>query len=262
MLPPRSKRLWPTVSTCRKFLPAALFHRDTLNERGKPMGSSVLSPTKSDLPGHSSPPPGKGNDGRGGGDGSGGNGRREPSNSPLPLGAYKIAIWIAIISITMLFLALTVVMMARAAESSNWIHTAVPSLLYINTLVLLTSSFTLERSKRALKREADKQFVRWLHVTTALGIAFIAGQLVAWRELAAQGIYITTNPSSSFLYLLTAAHGLHLLGGILALLYLVFRARKIISEPRKRIAVDITAIYWHFMDALWIYLLILLAVKL
>ena len=86
--------------------------------------------------------------------------------------------------------------------------------------------------------------------------------MIAWRELAAQGIFITTNPSSGFLYLLTAAHGLHLLGGILALLYLVFRTQKIIFNPRKRIAVDITATYWHFMDGLWIYLLVLLVVKL
>jgi cytochrome c oxidase subunit 3 len=162
----------------------------------------------------------------------------------------------------MLFLTLTVFMVVRATESSSWVHTAVPPLLYFNTLVLVTSSFTFELSKRALKREAASQFVRWLYLTTGLGITFIAGQLIAWQELAVQGIYITTNPSSSFLYLLTAAHGLHLLGGILALLYLAFRTRKIIINPRRRIAVDITAIYWHFMDGLWIYLLVLLAVKL
>ena len=226
------------------------------------MASTLIAPPKQDLPGHSSPPPGRGNDGSGGGGDSGGRGQRGPSNSPLPQGAYKIAIWIAIISIAMLFLALTAVMVARAEESSDWVQTTVPPLLYFNTLVLLTSSFTLELSRRALKRESANQFVRWLYVTTGLGIAFIAGQLIAWRELAAQGIYITTNPSSGFLYLLTAAHGLHLLGGILALLYLVFRTRKIILNPRKRIAVDITATYWHFMDGLWIYLLVLLVVKL
>ncbi len=162
----------------------------------------------------------------------------------------------------MLFLALTAAMMARATEGSNWVHTAVPPILYFNTLVLITSSFTLELSRKALRREANKQFVRWLYLTTALGIMFITGQLVAWRELAAHGIYVTTNPSSGFLYVLTAAHGIHLLGGILALLYLVFRARKIIMNPRKRIAVDVTATYWHFMDGLWIYLFILLVVKL
>jgi cytochrome c oxidase subunit III len=226
------------------------------------MGSTVLTPARPNLPGHSAPPPGKGNDGGGRGEGPGGGRNRGPSDKPLPLGAYRIAIWVAIASISVLFLALTVVMLARAVYSNNWIHTAVPPLLYFNTLVLVTSSFTFELSKRALKMEASAQFARWLYLTTGLGITFIVGQLVAWRELVAQGIYITTNPSSSFLYLLTAAHGLHLLGGILALLYLVFRRSKILINPQKRIAVDITAIYWHFMDGLWIYLLVLLAVKL
>lgn len=162
----------------------------------------------------------------------------------------------------MLFLALTAVMVARAVEASNWVHMRVPPILYLNTVILIFSSFTFEFSRRALNKESEKQFVRWLYLTTALGVTFIAGQLVAWRQLATQGIYITTNPSSSFLYVLTAAHGLHLLGGILALFYLVMRKRKIIVNPRKRIAVDITAIYWHFMDGLWIYLFTLLVVKL
>jgi cytochrome c oxidase subunit 3 len=224
------------------------------------MGATVVTPVRPDLPGHSSGPPANGHDGGGGN--SGGRGQRGPSNTPLPSGAYRIAIWIAILSISVLFFALTAVMVARAEESSNWVHTTVPPLLYFNTLLLVASSFTLELSRRALKREAATQFVRWLYVTTGLGIAFIAGQLFAWRQMAAQGIYVTTNPSSGFLYVLTAAHGLHLLGGILALLYLVFRTRKFIFNPDKRIAVDITATYWHFMDVLWIYLLVLLAVKL
>jgi len=227
------------------------------------MGTAILTPSKPNPPGDSTPPPGKGNDGRGGGSGgSGGHGSRGPSNPPLPLGAYRIAIWIAIVSISMLFLALTSAMVVRAEISGDWVRTAIPPILYFNTLVLICSSLTLELSRRALKREDGEKFARWLYLTTALGVTFIVGQLVAWRELAARGIYINTNPSSSFLYLLTAAHGLHLLGGILALLYLVFRTRQIIRNPRKRIAVDVTAIYWHFMDGLWIYLLILLRVKL
>jgi len=223
------------------------------------MGSAILTPTKPGSTGESTPPPGKGNDGHGGGGGSGGN--RGPSNPPLPLGAYRIGMWVGIVSISMLFLALTSAMVVRAMGSTDWVHTAVPPVLYFNTFVLLLSSFTFELSRRSLRKEASKQFVRWLYVTTALGITFVAGQLMAWRELAARGLYIGTNPSASFIYVLTAAHGVHVLGGILALLYLVFRTRKIVLEPRKRIAVDVTALYWHFMDGLWIYLLILLMVK-
>jgi len=162
----------------------------------------------------------------------------------------------------MLFAALTSAMLVRAEISSEWVHTKIPSILYFNTLVLVLSSLTLELSRRSLSKEAGKRFLGWLYATTALGIAFIAGQFLAWRELAARGIYVTTNPSSSFFYVLTAAHGVHLLAGILALFYLVFRSRQIIRTPQKRIAVEVTAIYWHFMDGLWIYILILLKVKL
>ncbi|MEJ2008818.1 MAG: heme-copper oxidase subunit III [Acidobacteriota bacterium] len=223
------------------------------------MGSAILTPTKSGSTGESNPPPGNGNGGGGGG-GSGGN--PGPSNPPTPLGAYRIGMWVALVSISMLFLALTSAMMVRAMGSTDWVHTAVPPILYFNTFVLILSSFTFEVSRRSLMKEESRAFVRWLYLTTALGITFVAGQLIAWRELAAQGLYIGTNPSSSFFYVLTAAHGIHILGGILALLYLVIRTRKIILIPRKRIAVEVTALYWHFMDGLWIYLLILLMVKL
>ncbi|MGH9455086.1 MAG: cytochrome c oxidase subunit 3, partial [Terriglobia bacterium] len=91
---------------------------------------------------------------------------------------------------------------------------------------------------------------------------FIAGQLIAWKELEASGVYLTSNPSGSFFYLLTAAHGLHLLGGIIALGYLVTQAKYIALGIKRRTAFDVTALYWHFMDGLWIYLFTLLIWKL
>ena len=97
-------------------------------------------------------------------------------------------------------------------------------------------------------------FIRWLAATVALGVAFLAGQLVVWRELAARGVYLATNPSSSFFYVLTAAHGVHLLGGVLALGYVVLHAGRMARGRERRTALDVTAIYWHFMDALWIYI--------
>jgi cytochrome c oxidase subunit 3 len=90
-----------------------------------------------------------------------------------------------------------------------------------------------------------------------LGVLFLAGQLIAWRQLAHEGVFLVTNPSSSFFYVLTAAHGLHLLGGILALLYVSRRnwQRARISQAT---ATDVTSIYWHCMDGLWIFLFALL----
>lgn len=229
------------------------------------MGTAILKPPKPSPPGASSPPPGNGNHGRGGdggSGGSGGNGPRGPSNWQVPPGAYRTGIWVAIASISMLFLALTSAMVVRAGGSSDWVRIALPRVLYFNTFILILSSVTFELSRRFLKKGSNTKFALWLYLTTALGIIFLAGQLMAWRQLAAQGIHVATNASGSFFYVLTAVHGVHVLAGILVLLYLVFRTRRIIGNPRKRIAVDVTAIYWHFVDGLWIYVLILLMVKL
>jgi cytochrome c oxidase subunit III len=170
--------------------------------------------------------------------------------------------WMALVAIVMLFASFTSALIVRKGGASDWVAIALPRILYFNTLVLLASSVALELSRRALGGGRDAQFKLWLYVTSILGVAFISGQLVAWRELASRGVYLSTNPSSSFFYLLTAAHGLHLLGGVAALFYLVLRAPQLAAGVKERVAVDVTAIYWHFMDGLWIYLLLLLTVRL
>jgi len=130
----------------------------------------------------------------------------------------------------------------------------------LNTAVLLASSLTFEMAGRALKQAADSKLRGWLGATAALGTLFLAGQLLAWKQLAAQGVFVGTNPSSSFFYILTATHGIHLLGGMTALLYLTIRFLRRKFSARRRSALKATAVYWHFMDALWIYLLLLLLI--
>jgi cytochrome c oxidase subunit III len=100
-------------------------------------------------------------------------------------------------------------------------------------------------------------FRRWWTVTIALGLLFVAGQFMVWRQLAAQGVFLATNPSSSFFYVLTGLHGLHLLGGIGALLYVAYRRWQRSRIPQTT-AASLAAIYWHFMDGLWVFLLALL----
>jgi cytochrome c oxidase subunit 3 len=116
----------------------------------------------------------------------------------------------------------------------------------------------MEGARRALGRGDFARFNRWILSTAALGVTFLAGQLVAWRELAAQGIYISSNPHSSFFYLLTSLHAVHLLGGVLALAYVSVAALRLRVGLSKRPAVEATALYWHFMDGLWLYLFLLL----
>jgi len=133
--------------------------------------------------------------------------------------------------------------------------------------VLLLSSGTLELSRRSLAHGTSANSasatggVGWLLCTLVLGIAFCFGQYMAWQNLRAQGIYLATNPNSSFFYVLTFIHVLHLVAGILALLYLAARLLFRRSVFRRSLF-DNTAIYWHFLSVLWIYLFLLCRMKL
>jgi len=171
---------------------------------------------------------------------------------------YRLGMYFALTGIVMLFAAFTSALVVRKGMSFDWVLFRVPRVLWLNTFVLMASSATLELSRRALRAGAAHEFIRWLSATVVLGLGFLSGQLVAWRELAARGIYLATNPGSSFFYVLTAAHGIHLLGGLVALVYVFFRARPIALGWARRTPVDVTAIYWHFMDALWIYVFFVL----
>ncbi|MCW5980678.1 MAG: cytochrome c oxidase subunit 3 [Bryobacteraceae bacterium] len=210
--------------------------------------------------------PGAG-DGSFGGDGDGG---RRPS--PRARQTHRLGIWLGLASVTMLFLGLTSAFIVREKLGGEWAEFAMPPLLVVNTLVLLASSAALERSKRALAGivpsgarpavsgvEVPPAYNTWLLAAVALGLLFLVGQAVAWQQLSARGIYLSTNPHSSFFYTLTGMHGLHLLGGLVALGYLTaWRGRLPLLALRRR--TEATAIYWHFMDGLWVYLLLLLFV--
>jgi cytochrome c oxidase subunit 3 len=135
-----------------------------------------------------------------------------------------------------------------------------PRVLLLSTLLILVSSVTLESARRKLK-ESFSTHSQWLLLTMLLGLGFLASQLIAWRQLASQGVYMASNPHSSFFYLLTAMHALHLGGGLMALIFLWTRGRfttRLEVSPRRQAVTDAVAIYWHFMDALWIYLFLLL----
>ncbi len=200
-----------------------------------------------------------------GGFGEGGFGGGESRSREIPARAYHTGIWLAMVAIVMLFAAFTSALVVRAGISNDWAHLQLPRILWLNTALLLASSGTLEFARRSLGSGFPERFLRGWYATTALGLAFLAGQLVAWRELETRGVYLATSPNSSFFYLLTAAHGVHLLGGVLALLYVAVRAGRLAVRRRtaaRPVAVDVAAIYWHFMDGLWVYLFLLLTLKL
>ena len=179
--------------------------------------------------------------------------------------ASRTGIWVVIAAITMTFAAFTSAMVVRQGASLDWRHLVLPRILYFNTLVLLVSSVTLEIGRRRFRssllgsEEKRAGVLRALYVTLALGLLFLVGQYLAWLQLKAEGLYLATNPSSSFFYVLTAAHGLHLLGGLAGLLYVI---RKLVKSNLHRGTLGATTYYWHFMDVLWLYLLLFLWMKL
>jgi cytochrome c oxidase subunit III len=153
----------------------------------------------------------------------------------------------------------------------DWFPVALPGLLLLNTVVLLISSVTMELARRQTARRALAQLssipgvsvdakdgMSWLALTVVLGLAFLTGQWMAWRELAANGFYVASSPSSSFVYLLTGMHGVHLFGGVVALLSAGFASLLRRSAGSQSILVDVTGWYWHFMASLWVYILCLL----
>ena len=193
-----------------------------------------------------------------------GGGRFGRDGEPLQFSPsrYRIGAWAGIGGIVMLFTALASAYIVRSASGNDWQPIVMPKVLWLSTAVIVISSVTMEISRRSLKQDMNSSYSSWLMVTVVLGLGFVASQLVAWRQLWRQGVYMASNPHSSFFYLFTAAHGVHLLGGLLALSYLLLRTRKkrdtIEGELRRIGAADAASIYWHFMDGLWITLFLLL----
>jgi cytochrome c oxidase subunit III len=191
-----------------------------------------------------------------------GNLRGVKDYSPPPA---STGIWVVLASIAMTFLAFTSALIVREGSSLDWQHLTLPPILYLNTLVLFASSFALEIARRQLRaapkmeKSEPVRPVRWLYGALFLGLLFVVGQYVAWAQLRSQGLFLATNPNSSFFYVLTAVHALHVLGGLGGLIRVI---GKLSSSTLRKSTLDATTYYWHFMDGLWIYLLLLLWMKL
>jgi cytochrome c oxidase subunit 3 len=164
--------------------------------------------------------------------------------------------------VTMMFTSLSSAYIVRSSSANDWVSLPMPKILIASTILILASSVTLELARRKLKASMTSAYTQWVVITVVLGLAFLASQLFAWRQLKAWGLYVSTSPHSSFFYLLTGAHAVHLAGGLLGLTFLWLRSRRITSEAavlsKRQASADAVSIYWHFMDALWIYLFLLL----
>ena len=214
----------------------------------------------------------------------GGDGRPESPDYNTRLRRARLGLLVALTPVLMLFVSFTSAYIVRQGLPSldprtatlvrDWIPVTLPKLLLINTFVLVVSSVFMELARRQIKGQAQAELaigttdsnstsgsqtrIPWLSITIVLGVLFLFGQWMAWKQLAANGFYVYTTPSSSFIYLLTGTHAVHLMIGVLALLIAGVAALLHRSLATRSIVVDITAWYWHFMAALWIYILCLM----
>jgi len=182
--------------------------------------------------------------------------RVKPFDSEAP----STGVWVGLAAITMTFAAFTSAMVVRQGSANDWRHFPFPTILYINTLTLILSSVTLQIARRGfvLTDQAAtiaKPAMNALYGTLVLGCGFVIGQYMAWHELRSEGVYLSSAPSSSFFYVFTVLHALHVIGGLCGLLYVISKLRRGVL---RRSTLDAASRYWHFMAILWLYLLLLL----
>ncbi len=175
----------------------------------------------------------------------------------FPVSKGQLGLWLALTAIGMLFAGLSsAYIVMRGAPA--WQNVALPTALWVNTFVLLASSVTIERARRRAQSDQMGPTKFWMSLTAGLGLVFLIGQVLAWRQLVSVGVYLPTTLHSSFLYVLTGAHALHILGGLAALGYVLVRTLGDRYTGSNHEPIALCATYWHFMDGLWVYLFLLL----
>jgi cytochrome c oxidase subunit 3 len=205
------------------------------------------------------------------------NGRRGPRER---LARYRMGIFFALASDLMFFVAIVSTFFVSQSTGhfdaynnyvNEWLPTVIPPILWLNTAVLILSSITMEYARRHMFREVDvmdewlglgkpitRRAIPWVAATVVLGFLFLAGQWIAWTQLAMQHVFFRSNPSSHFFYLITGVHGIHLLLGIFALVAALVGLYISRSLETRQIMVDVASWYWHSMGIFWIFLFVLL----
>lgn len=171
----------------------------------------------------------------------------------------KILLWIALAGIIMFFAALMSGYIVRQAEG-NWLVFEIPSMFYVSTVVILLSSLTMELSKSAIRKDDNKKSYQYLTFTLALGLIFVICQFVGWNQLVANNIHFSGgNPSESFFYAMSGLHLGHLAFGVISMLVTTYKAKKNRYSSKNYLGISLCAIYWHFLDFLWLILFVFLA---
>lgn len=175
----------------------------------------------------------------------------------------QLGVWMFLATVVMLFAAFTSAYIVRRS-ASDWTPVELPWILWVNTAVLAASSLALEGGRFASRQGKIVSARHGLLAAAGLGLLFLAGQLTAWRELVARGVYLPTSPHSSFVYILTGVHGVHVAAGLVLLIYTAARMWNVSPRLDREAAtarlITASATFWHFLAALWLYVFALVTV--
>ena len=174
--------------------------------------------------------------------------RKESSVNPR-----KFIVWLFIVTIVMLFAALTSAYLVKQGEG-NWLHFQLPDMFWITTGIILLSSISNQLAYKAAKNDHISRIKIYLLITLFFGLAFLVGQYQSWKELVSQDVFFVGNPAGSFIYVLTGLHALHLTSGIIFLLIVLYSALRFKIHSKNLIKIEMSTTYWHFLGALWLYL--------
>jgi cytochrome c oxidase subunit 3 len=188
-----------------------------------------------------------------GGDGNGADGGGES----FPMSRGHLATWILLAGVTMLFAGLSSAYIVLRGLP-EWQNITMPRLVWANTVVLLASSVAIEFARAAIRKGRIGGMKQWLAISGILGVAFLIGQLLVWRQMVQAGVYLATTLHSSFFYIITGLHALHLAGGMIGLVVVLRRAFTNRITPANYEPLKNWGLYWHFMDLVWVYCFLLL----
>ena len=181
----------------------------------------------------------------------------EEADKPLAMHPKKFALWIFIVSVFMIFAALTSAYIVRQSDG-NWLIFDLPNSFWITSAIILISSGTMHWAYLAAKKDDLETTKIAISITTVLGVAFLVGQFIAWGDLVKRNVYFVGNPSGSFVYVLSGLHGMHIIGGVIFLLIVLTATFRFRVHSKNLAQIEMCATYWHFLDALWLYLFVFL----
>lgn len=176
----------------------------------------------------------------------------KPKNKIHP---HKFTLWVAIGSIIMMFAGLTSAYIVKGGLP-GWSTLEVPTVFYYSTFILLVSSVTVQSALRSFKERKMRQYRMLITITAVLGLIFMALQLIGFSQLWNSGITWAGSGAGQFLYIIFGLHGLHVLGGVIALIAMFAKAFSSRYRNYNPVSVELISTYWHFVDLLWIYLFV------